>query len=134
MVGFPVEFESSQMISYLMLGTNDLQRAGRYFDALLGEIGAKRAFDRETSLTWAFEGGGCFFEITQPFDGEPATVGNGSMVAFVLESQEQVRTMHAKALELGGTNEGDPGLRSHSFYGGYFRDLDGNKLCFFNNG
>ena len=63
-----------------------------------------------------------------PYDGKPATVGNGTMVAIVVDSPDKVHALHAKALELGGANEGDPGPRGGSFYAGYFRDLDGNKL------
>jgi predicted lactoylglutathione lyase len=66
--------------------------------------------------------------ITRPFDGKPATVGNGVMVAIAVDSQEKVNALHARALELGGTDEGAPGLRGEQFYAGYFRDLDGNKL------
>jgi predicted lactoylglutathione lyase len=66
--------------------------------------------------------------VTKPYDGKPATVGNGVMVALVVDSPERVNAVHAKALALGGTDEGAPGARSEAFYAGYFRDLDGNKL------
>ena len=66
--------------------------------------------------------------VTVPFDGKPATVGNGVMVALVMDSTDKVDALHAKALELGGTDEGAPGPRGDGFYAAYFRDLDGNKL------
>ena len=69
--------------------------------------------------------------ITKPFDGNPATVGNGVMVALMVDSTDKVDALYAKAIELGGTDEGAPGARSDNFYAGYFRDLDGNKLNFF---
>ena len=70
--------------------------------------------------------------VTYPFDGNAATAGNGVMVALAVDSQEKVKALYDKALELGGTDEGPPGPRGDSgFYAAYFRDLDGNKLCFF---
>jgi predicted lactoylglutathione lyase len=76
--------------------------------------------------------------ITRPFDGKPATAGNGSMIALVVDTRAKVDALHAKALELGGACEGKPGLRGNegpqAFYGAYFRDLDGNKLCVFRIG
>jgi predicted lactoylglutathione lyase len=69
--------------------------------------------------------------VMKPYDGNPATVGNGTMVALVVDSPEKVDAVYAKALELGGTDEGPAGPRSDSFYAGYFRDPDGNKLNVF---
>jgi predicted lactoylglutathione lyase len=66
--------------------------------------------------------------VIKPFDGKAATVGNGTMVALVMDSKEKVNALHKKAMELGGTDEGAPGPRGEGFYAGYFRDLDGNKL------
>ena len=66
--------------------------------------------------------------IAKPFDGNAATVGNGVMVAIAVDSPEKVDAIHARALELGGSDEGAPGPRGEQFYAGYFRDLDGNKL------
>lgn len=124
------------MIGYVTVGTNDLEQAKAYYDALFAEIGIGRLMDVEGYYTaWAPSMDVPGFGVIKPFNQEAATVGNGTMVALALESPEQVDTLHAKALELGGTNEGAPGFRpaesDSGFYGGYFRDLDGNKLNFF---
>jgi catechol 2,3-dioxygenase-like lactoylglutathione lyase family enzyme len=117
------------MIGYVTLGTNDLQRASTFYDELLAEIGAKRIFETDRFIAWGTGMDRPGLSVTEPYDGKPATVGNGVMVALVVKSPEQVAVVHAKALELGGTDEGAPGPRGDSgFYAGYFRDLDGNKL------
>ena len=120
------------MIGNLILGANDIERAGRFYDSLLGDIGAKRTTEAETFIQWAAPSGETTFCVAKPYDGDPATVGNGTMIALKVESEEQVNALHAKALELGGKDEGAPGPRgTGGFYGGYFRDLDGNKLAFY---
>ena len=119
------------MIGYLTLGTNDLEKSSKFYDGLLKELGAKQAFTTESLVAWSFGEGKTMLTITKPFDQNPATVGNGVMVALSVNSPEIVDRLHAKALELGGDNEGSPGLRGDNFYTGYFRDLDGNKLNFF---
>ncbi|PKQ09345.1 MAG: glyoxalase [Alphaproteobacteria bacterium HGW-Alphaproteobacteria-12] len=119
------------MIGYLMLGTNDLDRAAGFYDALLAELGAKRAMsDPGRFIGWSNRTGP-MLAITRPHDGNEATVGNGVMIALAAGSKEAVDKIHAAALSLGGTDEGAPGLRTGTFYGGYFRDLDGNKLVAF---
>ncbi len=120
------------MIGYVTLGTNDLARAAAFYDALLAELGAKRMMDEETFVAWMTQPNQPGICATKPFDGKPATVGNGTMVAISVDSNEQVDAMYKKALELGATDEGPPGPRQPSgFYAGYFRDLDGNKLNVF---
>ncbi len=128
------------MIGYVTLGTNDLDRARGFYDALLGEIGATRKMEfPETGFTLYGTGerrpG---IAVTRPYDGNPASVGNGNMTAIAADSRATVDRLHAKALELGGSDEGAPGLRTPegpgAFYGAYFRDLDGNKLCVFRMG
>ena len=119
------------MIGYLTIGTNDLERATAFYDGLLSGIGATRAYKTDELAAWGFGEGSTLFTVTKPYDKNEATVGNGVMVALSVESPETIDILHAKALELGATNEGDPGPRGKSFYGGYFRDLDGNKLNFF---
>ena len=116
------------MIGYVTLGTNDLQRAAKFYDALLGEIGAKRAMEMETFIAWATAPNTPMVSVIKPFDGKPATVGNGVMVALLMDSKAKVDALHKKALELGGKDEGAPGPRGDGFYAAYFRDLDGNKL------
>ena len=117
------------MIGYVTLGTQDLDRARGFYDALLAEIGAGRAMEFPNGTVWGTGPGNPMLMACKPFDGNAATVGNGTMVAFAVGSPEQVQKLHAKAMELGGKDEGAPGPRGNSgFYAAYFRDLDGNKL------
>ena len=96
------------MIGNLILGANDIERAGRFYDSLLGDIGAKRTTEAETFIRWEAPSGETTFCVAKPYDGDPATVGNGTMIALKVESEEQVNALHAKALELGGKDEGHP--------------------------
>jgi len=118
------------MIGYITLGTNDLARAGEFYDSLLAEIGAKRTMTDPRMLGWGTNTSQTMFSVITPFDEEDMTVGNGVMVALDVENAESVRRVYQKALELGATDEGEPHDRGSQmgFYGGYFRDLDGNKL------
>ena len=116
------------MIGYVTLGTNDLSRAAKFYDALLGEIGAKRFMEEDRFIAWAVSPTAPGLGLTLPFDGQPATVGNGVMVALVVDSPDKVDRLYKKALELGATDEGPAGPRGKGFYAGYFRDPDGNKL------
>ena len=128
------------MIGYVTLGTNDLDRARQFYDALLGEIGATRKMEfPETGFTLYGTGDRRpGIAVTRPYDGREASVGNGNMTAIAADSRATVDRLHARALELGGSDEGAPGLRTPegpgAFYGAYFRDLDGNKLCVFRMG
>ena len=119
------------MIGYITLGTNDIKKAAAFYDEIFKEAGASRIYDYEEFIGWGKSPTTPMFSILPPFDGEPATVGNGVMIALLADSRDQVDRIHAKALALGGKNEGDPGPRAGGFYIGYFRDLDGNKLNFF---
>ncbi len=119
------------MIGYVTLGTNDLVRATAYYDALLGELGAKRIMEGPRFVAWGRDMASPSVGVITPFDGQPAHRGNGTMIALSVKSPAQVDAMHAKALALGGTDEGAPGERFKGFYAAYFRDLDGNKLNFF---
>ena len=117
------------MIGYVTFGTKDMDRAAKFYDALLGEIGATRMLQSETFIAWGVSPDKPALCIGKPFDGNPATVGNGVMVALAVGSPEKVDNLYKKAMELGATDEGPPGPRGESgFYAGYFRDLDGNKL------
>jgi catechol 2,3-dioxygenase-like lactoylglutathione lyase family enzyme len=116
------------MIGYVTLGTRDLARGARFYDAIARELGVGRMMDTERFIAWGSPGGGAGVGLTLPFDGQPATVGNGVMVAFEARDRAQVDRLHALALALGGKDEGTPGARGEGFYAGYFRDLDGNKL------
>ena len=119
------------MIGYVTLGTNKMEEAAKFYDALFAEMGATRLMEMDTFIAWSTGGSSPGVSITKPYDGNPATVGNGVMVAIMVDSTDKVDALHAKALELGGTDEGAPGARMDGFYAGYFRDLDGNKLNFF---
>ena len=119
------------MIGYATLGTNDLPRATAFYDALLAEIGAKRLMEFPRGYAWGVSWDKPSLGIVTPFDGKAATVGNGVMIALVVDSPETVDRVYRKALELGGKDEGPAGPRGDSFYAGYFRDLDGNKLNVF---
>jgi predicted lactoylglutathione lyase len=116
------------MIGYVTLGTNDLQRAAKFYDAIAAELGTGRMMEFETFIAWGKPGGGAGVGLTKPFDGNPATVGNGVMVAFEAKDEAQVQRIYDLALANGGSDEGAPGPRSEGFYAGYFRDPDGNKL------
>jgi len=122
------------MIGYVTLGTNDLQRAAAFYDTLLAELGAKRLWDFSRGIGWGTAPNKPSLAIMKPFDGEAANVGNGVMVGLLANSREMVDRVYRKALELGGKDEGPAGPRGETFYVGYFRDLDGNKLCVFKAG
>jgi predicted lactoylglutathione lyase len=116
------------MIGYVTLGTNDLARAAAFYDAIAKECGVARMMETEQFIAWGKPGGGAGIGLTKPFNGLPATVGNGVMVALEAADRAQVDRIHRLALSLGGTDEGAPGPRGEGFYAAYFRDLDGNKL------
>lgn len=116
-------------LGYITLGTNDLERAAAFYDALFSSIGHERVFQDDNGfIAWGASLEGPVFAITPPFNGEPATVGNGVMAAINMDSREQVDAFYARAMQLGASGEGPPGQRIEGFYAGYFRDPDGNKL------
>jgi catechol 2,3-dioxygenase-like lactoylglutathione lyase family enzyme len=120
------------MIGYVTLGTNELPRAKAFYDALLGEIGIRRLMEfGDRGYAWGVAMDKPALGIMQPYDGKAATAGNGTMVAIAVDSRDKVDRVHAKALALGGKDEGAVGPRGEGFYAGYFRDLDGNKLNVF---
>ncbi len=117
------------MIGYTTVGTNDKDKAAAFYDKLLGALGAKRMMEMDRFIMWGVSFDKPSFAIALPFDGQPATKGNGTMVGLAMPSREKVDEIYKLALELGGTDEGPPGPRGGGgFYAGYFRDLDGNKL------
>ena len=127
------------MIGYVTIGTNDLPRALAFYDALLGGIGASRKIEMPTGFTlYGAARGQPGLVITPPYDKGEASPGNGNMVALAMGSRGEVDSFHAKALELGASDEGAPGVRGddgeRAFYGAYFRDRDGNKICAFRMG
>ena len=119
------------MIGYVTLGTNDLPRAAAFYDALLAEAGGTRQMEFPRGYVWGTAPDRPGLSVVKPFDDKPATVGNGVMAAIAVDARDKVDRVHKKALELGGKDEGAAGPRGDSFYAGYFRDLDGNKLSVF---
>ena len=120
------------MIGYVTLGTNDLERAAQFYDAVLATISGARMMEEDGFIAWTTSPGSPGLAASKPFDGKTATVGNGTMVALQVDSSEMVDKLHEKAMEMGAEDEGAPGPRGDSgFYAGYFRDLDGNKLNVF---
>jgi uncharacterized glyoxalase superfamily protein PhnB len=105
-----------------------MERAGKFYDQLLGELGATRFMDDEKFIAWTTDAASPALSVCKPFDGNAPTVGNGVMVAISMDSREKVDAFYNKAIELGAKDEGAPGPRGDNFYAGYFRDLDGNKL------
>jgi len=116
------------MIGYVTLGTNDLAKAATFYDALAAELGTGRMMEAPAFIAWGTPGGAAGIGLTKPFDGNAASVGNGTMVALEAKDQAQVDRLHAIALANGGSCEGAPGPRGPTFYAAYFRDPDGNKL------
>jgi predicted lactoylglutathione lyase len=117
------------MIGYVTLGTNDLARAAKFYDAIAAELDTPRMMEFDGFIAWGKPGGAAGIGLTKPFDGNAATVGNGVMVALEAKDKEQVHRLYDIALANGGTCEGPPGPRGDGgFYAGYFRDPDGNKL------
>jgi catechol 2,3-dioxygenase-like lactoylglutathione lyase family enzyme len=128
----PAHTEDHTVIGYVTLGTNDLARAAGFYDALFTVIGAGRVMESDRFVAWGVAQDKPSLGVCKPWDEKPATAGNGVMVALVVDSNAKVDAMYAKALSLGGADEGAPGPRGMpGFYAAYFRDLDGNKLnCF----
>ena len=127
------------MIGYVTLGSNDLEKSRAFYDALMPVIGAGRIMEFGDNFTMYGTGlGKPGLAVCKPYDGQPATAGNGNMASIVCDSRARVDALHAKALELGGSCEGPPGVRGDegpgAFYGAYFRDPDGNKLAAFRIG
>jgi catechol 2,3-dioxygenase-like lactoylglutathione lyase family enzyme len=118
-------------IGYCTVGSNDLEKAKAFYDSLLGSAGLGNLFDHPSGGRLYGKDGTPIFGVLGPYDKKAATVGNGSMFALRFESPAEVDEFHAKALSLGGSDEGAPGERAPKMYFSYFRDLDGNKLCAF---
>jgi len=119
------------MIGYVTIGANDFEKAKGFYDAVLAELGGARSMTMDRMQGYSAKGGGAMLAVCKPYDEKPATAGNGTMVSLAAPSRELVDKVHATALANGATDEGAPGLRGETFYGAYFRDLDGNKLCVF---
>ena len=119
------------MIGYVTIGTSDMEKATAFYDALLAEVGAKQLFGMDRIKFYGTGTDSAMLALCIPYDEKPQHPGNGTMVAIPGGSREGVDKLYKKAMELGATDEGEPGERMPVFYGAYVRDLDGNKLCFF---
>jgi len=119
------------MIGYVTVGTNDLPRALEFYEKLFTSTGATRIFEGEQGVAWSNGPMSPGFGVMKPFNGEPATFGNGTMIAMVMDSKADVDKFYNTAISLGAKDDGPPGQRSDNFYAGYFRDFDGNKIAAF---
>ncbi len=120
------------MIGYVTIGSNDLEKACAFYDALLGEIDAKQLLGMDRIKFYGTGPGSPMLAVCKPYNEQAQHCGNGNMVAIPADGPEAIKKLYDKAIELGATDEGEPGERiPGTFYGAYVRDLDGNKLCFF---
>ena len=122
---------NSKLVGYVCIGTNDLEQAKGFYNELFADMDIKTFSPGHRGYFYQIEGGSSTFGVIVPENGNEATVGNGTMIALPMGSIEQVDSLHAKVMSLGGSDEGAPGQRMETFYGAYVRDLDGNKLCFY---
>jgi len=119
------------MLSYITIGTNDYERALKFYDSLFAVLGGGRKFEAPTGQFYGFSEGS-LFGVFKPENGKAASGGNGTMFAFKVPSPEAVSEIYAKAISFGATDEGEPGPRGdRGFYASYVRDPDGNKLCIY---
>lgn len=118
-------------LTYATVGSNSLKDALSFFDALLASAGISPLFDHPSGGRAYGRNGQLMFAVLGPFDGAPATTGNGTMAAFHFDTTGEVAAFHTKAIELGARDAGAPGYRTPNFFMSYFRDLDGNKICAF---
>ena len=122
------------MIGYTTLGVKDLAKSEQFYSAVFAELGAKLVMGMDRMKLFGTGPGAPMFGICLPYDGKPASAGNGTMVAIQCDTTAKVDAVYKKARELGASDEGEPGQRGPGFYGAYIRDADGNKLCFFKMG
>lgn len=116
------------MIMHICVGTRDLEKAGIFYDAIAAVLGNARNATTDRTIYYTASGVGIGFAVTLPYDGAPATFGNGSMATIGAKDRDQVAALHAAALASGGSDEGPPGLRDNGHFVAYWRDPDGNKM------
>ena len=121
------------MIGYVTLGTNDMEKSKTFYDKVLAELGGARGFKTDRMQGYSAKGGP-MLAVCTPYDGKTATPGNGTMISLAAPSREVVDKTYKNAMAAGAADEGAPGERGTGFYGAYFRDPDGNKLCVFKMG
>jgi catechol 2,3-dioxygenase-like lactoylglutathione lyase family enzyme len=119
------------MLGYMTIGTSDIDKAAAFYDALLAEIGAKQIVGMDRIKFYGTSADQAMLALCIPYDEQAHVPGNGQMAAIAGGSREGVDRLYAKAIELGASDDGPPGERNPVFYGAYVRDLDGNKICFF---
>ena len=117
------------MLSYATVGSNQMEKSIPFYTELLATEGVTKLFDHPRGGALFAKNGKLVFGVLTPYDKNPASVGNGSMISFDMPTRAAVDAFYAKAMALGGTDEGAPGERGPGFYMAYFRDLDGNKFC-----
>jgi catechol 2,3-dioxygenase-like lactoylglutathione lyase family enzyme len=122
------------MIGYATIGTNDLEKATKFYDAVLAALGGKRAFANERMQFYMGGSAPGMIAVCKPYDEQPASVGNGTMFGIPAADKAQVDAAYAAAMAAGAADDGAPGARTDNFYGAYFRDPDGNKICVFKMG
>lgn len=115
-------------VNYITLGTNDRAKAEKFYDALFTETAFEKIYSEDRMTMWVNDG--FMFALAEPFDGNSASIGNGSMVGLQMPKDDDVDRMHALAISMGGIDEGEPQIRD-KHQSAYVRDLDGNKLCFY---
>lgn len=119
------------MIGYVTIGVKDMAKAIEFYSGLLGELGGKEIFGMDRIKFFGTKPGEPMIAICIPYDEDEQSCGNGNMIAIPGGDRAGVDKLYAKAIELGATDEGEPGERMPVFYGAYVRDPDGNKLCFY---
>ena len=119
------------MLGYVTVGVSDMERASDFYGALLEEVGGKQLFGQDRIKFYGTGPGAPMLAVCIPYDQNDPAPGNGNMIAIPGGSREGVDKLYQKAIQLGASDEGEPGERLPVFYGAYVRDLDGNKLCFF---
>jgi catechol 2,3-dioxygenase-like lactoylglutathione lyase family enzyme len=119
------------MIGYTTIGVSNMDSACKFYAALVGELGGSQLFGMDRIQFFGTSPEAPMLAVCVPYNEEAPAPGNGNMVAFPAGDPAGVDRMYAKTIELGATDEGEPGQRMPFFYGAYVRDADGNKLCFY---